>query len=169
MKMNAVRNAALVVSLAVVLAAGAGCKKQPTAVNIGFPETNEVSSWAKSGATRTFAAAELSNYIDGEAEKYLKAGVRSASTSDYKFGDQTEAVADVYTMSTAEGAKTVFESEPAADAKSAPIGDAARLYTQSLVFRKGPYLVRIVAYQASPPLQQAMVDLGHGIEKKLPQ
>jgi hypothetical protein len=166
--MNALKCAVLLTGLAAVLAVGTGCKKQP-ATGVVFPETDEVSGWTRSGEARTFAASELSNYIDGDAEKYLQAGVRSASTTDYKFSDQTQAVADVYTMSTADGAKSIFESEPAVGAASAPIGDAARLYSQSLVFRKGPYLVRIVAYQASPRLQQALLALGRGIQSKLPQ
>lgn len=169
MNMESVRRAAVVTGLAAVLVVCAGCKKQSATVSIAFPQTNEVPGWTKSGETRTFAPADLSNYIDGAAEKYLKAGVRSTSTADYKFSDQTQVVADVYTMSTPDGAKSIFESEPAGDAESAPVGDAARLYAQSLVFRKGPYLVQIVAYQTSPQLQQAMVDLGHGIERKLPR
>jgi hypothetical protein len=112
---------------------------------------------------------DLSNYIDGGADKYLKVGFRSVATADYKYSDQTQVTADVYLMSTAAGAKTIFESDPAGDAKSAPVGDVARLYAQSLVFRKGPYVVQIVAYQTSPQLQQVMVNLGQGIEKKLAQ
>jgi hypothetical protein len=169
MNMNSIRCMALALGVAAALALSAGCKKRSTPVNVAFPQTNEVSGWTKSGETRTFASTELSNYIDGDAEKYLKAGVRSTSTADYKFSDQTQVTADIYTMSTAGGAKTIFDSEPAGDAKSAAVGDAARLYSQSLVFRKGPYLVQIVAYQTSPQLQQAMLDLGHGIEKKLLQ
>ncbi len=175
MKMNAMRlkRAALITGLAVVVVLGASCKKQASP-NAVFPATNEVSGWTKVGETRTFAGDDLSNYIDGGAEKYLKAGFRSVATADYKFADsksndQTQVTADVYSMSTAEGAKTIFESEPAGDAKSAPVGEVARLYAQSLVFRKGPYLVQIVAYQTSPQLQQAMVDLGRGVEKKLPK
>jgi hypothetical protein len=167
--MNALKCAVLITGLVAIVAVGTGCKKQSGSANVAFPQTNEVSGWTKSGETRTFAAAELSNYIDGDAEKYLKAGVRSTSTADYKFSDQTQAVADIYTMSTADGAKSIFESEPAVGAGGTPIGDAARLYSQSLVFRKGPYLVRIVAYQVSPQLQQALLDLGRGIEKKLSQ
>lgn len=169
MNLNLTRNAALVAGLVAILVAGAGCKKQSAAGDTAFPQTNEVSGWTKSGATRTFTAAELSNYIDGDAEKYLKAGVGSTSTTDYEFTDQTQVTADIFTMSTADGAKSIFESEPAAGAGKAPIGDASRVYSQSLTFRKGPYLVRIVAYQASPRLQQALLDLGHGIEKKLPE
>jgi hypothetical protein len=173
MKMDAMKlkRAALAAGLAAVVALGAGCKKQ-AAPNTVFPATNEVSGWTKVGETRTFAGDDLSNYIDGGADKYLKAGFRSVATSDYKFADsksndQTQVTADVYTMATAEGAKTIFESDPAGDAKSAPVGEVARLYAQSLVFRKGPYVVQIVAYQTSPQLQPAMVALGQGIEKKL--
>lgn len=169
MKMNAMRlkRAALAAGLAALVALGAGCKKQAATASAVFPATNEVSGWTKVGETRTFAGDDLSNYIDGGADKYLKAGFRSVTTSDYKFSDQTQVAADVYTMATAEGAKTIFESDPAGDAKSASVGEVARLYAQSLVFRRGPYVVQIVAYQTSPQLQQAMVDLGQGIEKKL--
>jgi hypothetical protein len=167
--MSPLRRIVFIGGLAAILAVGAGCKKSSADASTAFPQTNQVSGWAKSGEIRTFAASELSNYIDGDAEKYLKAGVRSTSTADYKFSDQTQAVADIYTMSTADGAKGIFESEPALGAESAPIGDAARLYSQSLVFRKGPYLVRIVAYQISPQLGKALVALGHEIERKLPQ
>ncbi len=152
--------------LGVILALAAGCKKQTQGL---FPESGEVAGWAKSGETRTFTAANLSDYIDGDAEKYLKAGVQSASTADYKLGDQVQATVDVYTMSSADGAKSIFESEPAGTARAAAVGDAGRLYSQSLMFRKGPYLVRIVAYRSAPQLEQAMVDLGQGIERKLPQ
>jgi hypothetical protein len=166
---SALRSAGLA-ALLMALAAMPGCTKQSTTAAAGtsaFPQSNEVAGWTKSGDTRTFAPAELSNYIDGDAEKYIKAGVRSTATADYKFADQTQAVADVYTMSSADGAKAIFEAEPAGDAKPAAVGDAARLYAQSLVFRTGPYFVQIVAYQTSPKLPSALTDLGKGIERKL--
>jgi len=149
--------------------ATASCKRGPTAETSFFPASNEVEGWVKTGATRTFAAADLWKYIDGGAEKYLKAGVQSASTSDYKFQNKLEAVADVYSMASADGASEILESEPAGDAKTPPLGDSARLHSQSLVFRKGPLLVQIVAYQQYPENQQALLDLGRGIEKRLPR
>ena len=132
-----------------------------------FPESSATKNWTKSPEVRTFRPAQLSEYIDGDAEKYLKAGVKSTSTADYKFKDQIEVVVDVYTMSSPEGAKTVFESEPAMDAQSPTLGDGARLYSQSLIFRKGPYLVRMVAYRESPQLPSALLDLGHALASKL--
>jgi hypothetical protein len=132
-----------------------------------FPDSGAASGWTKSPEVRTFSPEQLSDYIDGDAEKYVKAGVKSASTADYKYKNQVQVVVDVYTMSSPGAAKTIFDSEPAMDPQTPTLGDAARLYSQSLIFRKGPYLVRMVAYQESPQLPPALLDLGHAFESKL--
>jgi len=163
------RVVASVVFAGVLLASGGCGKKASGPQNHGFPEGSELNGWVRTGEIRTFAAAQLSDYIDGDAEKYLQAGVQSTSTADYKAKDQTQVVADIYTMSNAAGAKTIFDSEPAGNAKNAGVGDASRLYKQSLTFWKGQYLVRIVAYQEAPQLEQEMEELGKAIEKKVSQ
>ncbi|MGD0415416.1 MAG: DUF6599 family protein [Terriglobales bacterium] len=136
-----------------------------------FPASNEAAGWAraggKTGEIRTFAAADLWKYIDGEAERYLKAGVESVSTADYEFRDKFDAVVDIYTMGNAAGAEKIFDSEPAANADTPNLGDSARLYSQSLVFRKGPYLVRITAYEDSTETKPALLGLARSIEQRL--
>ena len=47
------------------------------------------------------------------------------------------------------------------------LGDDARLYGQSLVFRKGRYLTRIVAYDESPEVQPAILALGRAVAEHL--
>ena len=89
------------------------------------------------------------------------------STADYKFQNKVDAVVDIYTMGNAEGAGKIFKSEPSVDVKPIQLGDDARFSTQCLVFRKGAYLVRIVAYEESAETQQALLQLGHGIEVRL--
>jgi Family of unknown function (DUF6599) len=155
-----------VTALCVVLLASAGCNRQQSAAE-AFPASNDVAGWMKISDVRTFEAVDLWKYIDGETEKYLKAGVQRASTADYKFQDKLEAVVDIYTMSNANGAAQVLDSEPAAGAKLVPLADGARLFSQSLIFRKGRYLVRIVTYQESEDAQQALLALGRRIEKRL--
>jgi len=145
----------------------AGCGKGASSPVSFFPNSAEAPGWSAAAEIRTFSPEHLSDYIDGDAEKYLKAGVESTSTADYKFKDQTEVVVDVYTMSSPQGAKTLFDSEPAMDSQNPALGDAARLFSQSLIFRKGPYLVRMVAYQESPQIAPAMLTLGHAMETKL--
>jgi hypothetical protein len=157
----------LLIMLGVALLLDAGCKRQPGTAPSLFPASNQVAGWAKSGDTRTFEAADLWKYIDGEAERYLKSGVQRLSTADYTFQNKVDATADIYTMGNAEGAEKILESEPAVDGKPIQLGDAARLHSQSLVFRKGAYLVRIVAFEESAETQQALLQLGHGIELRL--
>ncbi len=141
-----------------------GCKKK---IIDPFPASGSVSGWEKTGDTRTFAAKDLWQYIDGDAEQYVSAGVVSASTSDYKYQGNLEAVVDVFTMGDQAGAQKILDKSQSSNAKQVQLGDAGLAFEQSVNFRKGPYLVRIVAYESSPDAQQALLALAHGVEAKL--
>jgi hypothetical protein len=156
--------AAVAIAL-VATAAGTGCKKHQKID--AFPASGTVSGWQKSSETRVFDAKNLWQYIDGEAEVYIAAGVVTTSTSDYKYQGKLEAVVDVYTMSDAVGARKMLETGQTNEAKSLLLGDAGLVYAQSVIFRKGPYLVRIVAYDATPDTSQALLALAYGVEAKL--
>ena len=143
---------------------GTGCKKSQ---GDPFPFSGAVSGWQKTADTRVFAAKDLWQYIDGGAEQYVKAGVISAATSDYKYQNQMDAVADVYTMTDAAGAHKIFAGEQSKDAKTVALGDEAIAYGQSVVFRTGPYLVRDVAFESMPDTDRALMGLAQGIEAKL--
>jgi hypothetical protein len=141
-----------------------GCKKKP---GNPLPDSNAVSGWEKSSETRTFAAKDLWQYIDGDAEQYISAGVVSTSTSDYKYQGQLEAVVDVYTMGDAAGAGKILDTGRTKEAVAVQVGDAGISYAQSIVFRKGANLVRIVAYESTPGASQALLALAHGVEARL--
>lgn len=141
-----------------------GCKKKNANP---FPASGAVAGWEKSSETRTFEPKDLWQYIDGDSEQYIQAGVVSTSTSDYKFNSKLEAVVDVYTMGGPDGAQTILERGQTKDATTVNIGDQALQYAQSVTFRKGPYLVRIVAYQSAADTPQALVALAHGVEANL--
>jgi hypothetical protein len=157
----------LLMGLCVAFLGAAACHRHAENIASPFPASNEAGGWAKTGEIRTFAAADLWKYIDGEAERYLKADARTVSTADYRFHDKSDAVVDIYTMGSAAGAAKILESEPAANADAPHLGDSARLYSQSLVFRKGPYLVRITAYDDSPETKPALLALARSIEQRL--
>jgi len=145
-------------------AAGTGCKKK---ASNPFPATNAIAGWQKTSETRVFAAKDLWQYIDGDAEQYISAGVVSTSTSDYKYQGQLEATVDVYTMGDAAGARKILENGQTKEAKTMQLGDAGIGYSQSIIFRKGAVLVRIVAYESTPDAPQALLALAHGVETKL--
>lgn len=147
-----------------MFATGAGCKKK---IANPFPASGAVAGWEKSSETRTFEPKDLWQYIDGDSEQYIQAGVVSASTSDYKCKGQLEAVVDVYTMSGPGGAQTILERGQTKDAKTIGIGEQGLQYSQSVTFRKGAHLVRIVAYQLNADTSQALVALAHGVEANL--
>src|ERR1035438_154918 len=104
-----------------------------------FPESGDVPGWTKLGETRAFEAADLWKYVDGDAERYLRAGVRRTLTANYRYADTVEAVADIHLMEAPRGAVSVFDAEPPAGSRALALGDAGRSYGQSLTFRRGPF------------------------------
>lgn len=134
-----------------------------------FPEANEVPGWSRAGEMRTFQADNLWEYIDGDADRYVQAGVEKTLTVDYRYQDRIEATADIYIMKGADGARKIFESESSVDSRPVRLGDAARLFQSSLVFRKERYFVRLTAFQEAPEVGKALADLGRAIERKLGQ
>lgn len=145
-----------------------GCSRKPAAAPTDFfPESNEIPGWNKVGETRTFAAANLWQYIDGGAEKYIQAGVQKTLTASYRYQDSTEVTVDVHVMAAVDGPRKIMDPESAAESQSVALGDAGRLYEASLIFRSRQYLVRVVAYKSSPEISKALLELGRGIEKKL--
>ena len=164
--MRTMRNRAGV-AVALLLGAGllfaTGCKRAASA----FPPSGTVAGWDKVGDTRSFSADTLSQYIDGGADQYVDAGVGTTYTSDYKYQGTIEAVVDVYSMKTPVGAKKIFDADPAVGSKTVQLGDAARLYESSVVFRKGRNLVRITAFEQGANQADALMALAHGVDSRL--
>ena len=162
---NSVLGFTLVIFVPVLLAT---CSSKTTSnAEQPFPQSGEAADWAKAGATRTFTAENLWQYVDGDAERYVQAGVVQTLTSDYKFKGRVDAVADIHFMSSAQGPGKLLAAESSEGSKPARIGDEARLFPASLVFRKGRYLVRVVAYEEAPEMGNALMELGQAIDKKL--
>jgi hypothetical protein len=156
----------LLVGLTVVVFL-ASCHSESSKSASFFPDSNEVKGWTRSGETRAFPADRLWEYIDGDADKYIQAGVQRTLTADYRYGEKVEAVADVYVMSAPAGAQKILDSEASNGSQPVQVGDAGRLYKGSLSFRKGRYFVRVTAYEDSPDVGNAMLALAHGIESHL--
>jgi hypothetical protein len=131
-----------------------------------FPETNEVPGWSKA-ETRTFEADRLWEYIDGDADRYIQAGVERTLTTDYRYHDKVEAVADIYVMKAPESARKIFDAESSVGSQRVQLGEDARLFPASLTFRRGRYFVRLVAYQQDPEMKKALTELARAIEQRL--
>ncbi len=132
-----------------------------------FPETDVVAGWSRTGETRIFEAQNLWQYIDGDADRYVQAGVEKTLSQDYRYQSKTDAVADIYVMRGTDGARKILESESAAGSLPLQLGDSGRSYGASLTFRRGRYFMRLVAYQETPQVAEALVELGRGIDARL--
>ena len=164
-RLRRISQAVLVIAIASL---ALGCKTKSGAAPVSlFPESGEVSGWARSGEVRTFDAKSLWEYIDGDAERYIQAGLSKTLTSDYRYQDKVDAVADIYQMSAPAGAQKIFSTESATESQPVQVGDEGRLYKSSLVFRKGSYFVRLTAYEESPEVRKGLVALARGIESRL--
>jgi len=153
-------------ALLIAIASGCGPKSStgPTAL---FPKTGEVPGWSQRGAPRIFEAAALWQYIDGDADRYVQAGVEKTFTAEFRHLDKTDAVADIYVMRNPDGARKILEAESAAGSQPLALGEAGRLYGASLTFRQGRYFVRLVAFDNAPQVSQALVELGRAIAGRL--
>lgn len=140
-----------------------GCTRRPTDP---FPTGREAAGWTK-GRTRAFAASELWRYIDGDAERYLQAGIERTLTAEYRYRGGLEAVADVHVMRSPEAARRIFQSEPATGSRPADVGEAGRSYGPSLTFHRGRRFVRLVAYQDSPEAAEALQVLAAAIDRRI--
>ena len=148
----------------VVLTACPGCRKAKVDP---FPATGTIAGWQKTDDTRIFEAKDLWQYIDGDAEHFVQAGVVQTATSDYSYNGQVEAVVDIHTMGNTDGARRILETGLTHDAKAVALGDEGVQYAQSVSFRKGIYLVRIVAYESTADTPEALLALAHGVESRL--
>lgn len=160
------RSSSFLLLAAAGLLLGCGPKSGSRSLSL-LPESNEVAKWAKVGETRTFKAADLWQYIDGDADRYIEAGVQETLTANYRYRDSIDAVADIHLMASPAGPKKIMDSESAQFSRPLELGDSGRSFGASLIFREGPYLVRLVAYQQSPETANALVQLAQGIESKL--
>jgi len=141
-----------------------------TSISESRSETNQIrlperrtdqlpDGWLSTRPRRTFDPGGLYKYMDGAAEKYIQAGVRQLTVGEYQYLQRLEVTAEIYLMSDPEGASAIYNSEPETGSLPLKVGDAGRLYASSLVFRRGPYLVRLIAYQSDPEAGRALTEL----------
>ena len=132
-----------------------------------LPESGEVPGWTQTRPTRAFEAANLWQYVDGDADRYVRAGVRRTLTSEYRYRNRIDAAIDVHVMSSPAGARRIMDSESTSGSHTIALGDACRLYGQVLTFRKNAFFVRLVGLQDAPQTEPALIELARGVEQKL--
>ena len=148
---------------ATVLALLVGCGGKATA-----PLPDKINhAWQRTGAVREYTAKNLWKYVDGAADRYVQAGLRHVWTGDYRSPEGKEAVVDLFYMKNQRAAAAVFAGEHPADSLDVGIGDKSLFVTGSLVFVRGPYFVRITAFEQDSTLNRQLLKLGKALDEGL--
>ncbi len=134
-----------------------------------FPRTGEVRGWMQVGNVRVFQAENLYEYVDGDDERYLHAGVRRAWTTDFQYQKSIECVVDIYAMGSLEGAKELLASESSVNRSAISLGNDGYSFDGGLVFRKNCFVVRLTVTGDPTGSQTPLAELGHAVERRLAQ
>ncbi len=126
---------------------------------------DQVSSWQRVAAVRSFNKNTLYEYINGHAEYFLSAGFRALTVVEYRLpgdGQQPSAVVDIYDMGEPLNAFGALVDEVGGGQPLA-LGDGAFSSPRSLGFLRGPYYVKIAAFADGVALEGLAEGLLHGL------
>jgi len=107
----------------------------------------------------------LFEYINGAAPLYIDRHFRKLAAAEMKIGE-SELTCDVYDMAAEANAASAFDAEGTPQAKSADLGDASRASSMALVFRKGPYYVKLTAFDTDA--EAALPELAKLLLERMP-
>jgi hypothetical protein len=123
--------------------------------------------WVLAGEARSFDKDNLWELIDGDAERYVDAGVVAVRTADFRFRGKLDATVEIYRMKDADGARTIFRSESGSGTRPADVGDEARIHANGLAFRVGRFFARVAAFETGLEDGEAMTALGRALAQGL--
>ncbi len=107
-------------------------------------DCRRVAGWEQDGASRTFQADNLFEYMDGDAEGYLIYDFMRMQNLTCKSGGNT-IVVDVSEMADSEGAYGLFLARLDPRQPVAPVGMGGQVQSQHASFCKGKYYVELSA------------------------
>jgi hypothetical protein len=132
-----------------------------------LPDSNEVAGWTR-GEARFFVEENLYDLINGAMENFMIYGFQRVVTVDYDNPDYPEQiVVELYHMADPRNAFGVYASERNPRATFMQIGAEGYVGGMALNFWSGNYYVKMVTFQDSEELEQAMVALAEAISRKI--
>jgi len=126
-----------------------------------------VGAWSASGDDAVYSGRSIFEYMDGAGEIYLAYRFRRLAVRQYTRPSHPSIVAELYDMSDPEDAYGVFTYDT--DGTPLTLGQGA-LYSAGLLrFWKGRYFVRLMVQQETTESKSALLDLGRGIARAIPE
>jgi len=115
-----------------------------------------------------YAGERLYDYMDGAAVTYLDHHVRVLAACDV-FRGQTQAMVEVYDMSSASDAAAVFQEFSGSSGQRLEVGEAGCYWLGSGpegIFHRGRFFVRVLAFAADADLALALIrEVAAGLDR----
>ncbi len=130
-----------------LLAAGLFCLASSIAAAQGKaapPSCSLVAGWTQDGQPRTYAADNLFEYMDGNAEGYVQYGFQEMKGVTCKKGEVTFVV-DISDMGDADSAYGLFTSNRDLRSPMYQVGAGGQIVPRRLIFAKGQYYLEVAA------------------------
>jgi hypothetical protein len=155
--------------LAFLLACGGGEKKAEQMVKPSdfLAQSFDKGKIERTGEIRTFVGDSLWEYIDGDAEIYHQYGFVDVSTGDYKLGN-LEFVADIYRFNNSINAYGLYTAVRPINPDTVAYGIQGFISETMLTFVKGDYLVRLIAFETSDEVTNALNVMASEIAPMIP-
>ena len=132
-----------------------------------LPGPKDFPGWRQAGPPESAQGEDLFKLINGGAESYLRPGFSRAVIATYLKGDSETITLEIYEMTSAGGAKTVFEEKAGDGGQKTDLGQEGRIEDYYLVFRRGRFFVTLTGYDSTPRALEALTALARIIDQRL--
>ncbi len=128
---------------------------------------HNIDGWQVQLPDAIYNRANLYEFIDGAAEVYLNYGFRNLFHRTYQRPDQPDILLDIYNMGKGENSYGLFLQQ-AQNPDSLPrFGQGSQYVRGYLIFWKGPYFIRLLAFQETAQSKKCLLDLATIIDRQI--
>jgi len=134
-----------------------------------LPTSGESSTWQLVEAPRTYTEETLYEYVDGAEQAYLTYGFKRAITTEVARSEQAEhsVVVDIYDMGNPLNAFGMYSSERSPEYTYIEVRTEGYLGGGALNFWKGPYYVKLVAFEETEETRDLLLAVAREIESRI--
>jgi hypothetical protein len=154
--------------LALVLA-DCGAEKPGSRYEWPFPGADALTgAWTRSEVTE-YRDSTIFDFLDGGAELYLDYGTVAVASARYDLDADRCLDVSVYDMGRSENAFGIYTNFRYPGAQVIGIGNEAIMTAGALDFWKGRYYCKVVAFDTSPEVEKALLELARALAANIPE
>lgn len=133
-----------------------------------LPAGGETHGWERSDTSKVYEPGNLWEYINGQSEHYLNYGFEQVVVGEYSSGDGTKSIViEIYRMKNSLCGFGIYASERSPEDEFVDVGVEGYLGGNVLNYWKGPYYVKLTAFERSAEVRDTLLRLASSISVKI--